>query len=84
MGAKARAWSGRLLLRLAVAMERHVAGGEARSRMVARRNRLVVAACERGVDPEVAAERLDLSANWIKSKIRERKKAKARRGGTAA
>jgi transcriptional regulator with XRE-family HTH domain len=57
---------GRLLLALAVAMHRTVAGGPARERWQLRRNAALRAANRRGVPVAELAARLGLSEGWVR------------------
>lgn len=64
-----RRWNdtvGRLLLRLAVVLERTVAGDKASNRWLNRRNNALRSAYRRGVSVEVLAARLGLSAGWVR------------------
>lgn len=64
---------GRLLLHLAVALERTVAGEEAAERLKARRNAALRGAHRRGVSVEELAARLDLSEGWVRQVLNGRK-----------
>ena len=64
-----RRWNdmaGWLQLRLAVALERTVAGEGAAERLKARRNAALRGAYRRGVSVEVLAARLGLSEGWVR------------------
>lgn len=65
--------TGRLLLRLAVVLERRVAGDDAASRWLSRRNAAIRGAHRRGVPVEVLAVRLGLTPSWIRQKIADGK-----------
>lgn len=65
----ARRWDdafGRLLLQVAVVLEKSVAGDKASNRWLNRRNEALRAANRRGVSVEVLAARLGLSAGWVR------------------
>jgi hypothetical protein len=64
---------GRLLLQLAVALERSVAGERAGERLKARRNAAVRGAHRRGVSVEVLAARLGLSPGWVRQVLAGKK-----------
>lgn len=67
--------AGRLLLYLAVALHRTVAGGVARERWQLRRNAALRAAAGRGVPvPELAA-RLGLSEGWVRQVLNGKRPA---------
>jgi len=68
-------WTGRLLLALAVALERTVAGEEAAERLKARRNAALRGAHKRGVSVEELAARLSLSEGWVRQVLNGRKTA---------
>jgi DNA-directed RNA polymerase specialized sigma24 family protein len=65
--------AGRLLLRLAVMLERTVAGEEASDRLKARRNAALRGAYQRGVTVEELATRLDLSEGWVRQVLNGKK-----------
>ncbi|MEU0847699.1 hypothetical protein ABZ387_06990 [Streptomyces flaveolus] len=67
--------AGRLLLGLAVFLERSTASRRAVARWKLRRNAAVRAAHDRGVPVEVLAARLGLTQSWIRYVIRDPKKA---------
>lgn len=71
-----RRWNdmaGWLLLRLAVALERTVAGEGAAERLKARRNAALRGAHRRGVTVEVLAARLGLSEGWVRQVLNGKK-----------
>lgn len=57
---------GRLLLRLAVMLERTLAGEAASDRLKQRRNAALRGAHRRGAPVEVLASRLGLSEGWVR------------------
>jgi hypothetical protein len=67
--------TGRLLLSLAVFLERATASRQAVARWKLRRNAVVRAAHQRGVPVEVLAARLGLTPSWIRYVIRDPEKA---------
>lgn len=67
-------WAGRLLLIVAVGLER-VAGREATRRARLRRNEALRAAHRRGVPVEVLAARLGLTQSWVRYVIKNPEKA---------
>jgi len=71
-----RRWNdmaGWLQLRLAVALERTVAGEGAAERLKARRNAALRGAYRRGVSVEVLAARLGLSEGWVRQVLNGKK-----------
>jgi hypothetical protein len=73
-----RGWNdatGRLLLGLAAVLERVIASKTAVAQWKLRRNQVVRAAHRRGVPVEVLAARLGLTPSWIRSVIRDPRKA---------
>jgi Mor family transcriptional regulator len=65
--------AGRLLLRLAVVLQRTVAGEEAGERLKARRNAALRGAHARGVPVEELAARMRLSQGWVRQVLSEKK-----------
>jgi Mor family transcriptional regulator len=71
-----RQWNdtlGRLLLAVAVALHRSVAGGPARERWQLRRNAALRAAWRRGVPMAELAARLGLSEGWVRQVLNGKK-----------
>ena len=66
---------GQVLLRLAVLLERKVAGEDAADRWLARRNAAIRGAYRRGVPIEELAARLGLTQSWIRQKIADGKQS---------
>jgi hypothetical protein len=66
---------GWLLLRVAVTLERTVAGEGANQRLVARRNAALRAAYRRGVPVEVLAARTRLTPGWVRQVVNGKKPA---------
>jgi hypothetical protein len=67
--------TGRLLLALAVALERSTASKQAVRAWKLRRNEALRAAHRRGVPVEVLAGRLGLTQSWVRYVIKNPKKA---------
>ncbi|MET9521488.1 hypothetical protein [Streptomyces coeruleorubidus] len=76
--------AGRLLLALAVALHRTVAGGPARERWQLRRNAALRAANRKGVPVAELAARLGLSEGWVRQVLNGRKPAEPPVIGEAA
>jgi hypothetical protein len=68
-------WAGRLLLRSAVVLHRGIASKTAVKRWKIRRNEALRLAHRRGVPVEVLAERLGLTASWVRYVIKNPKRA---------
>jgi Mor family transcriptional regulator len=64
---------GRLLLQMAVVLQRTVAGEEAGERLKARRNAALRAAHARGVPVEELAARMRLSPGWVRQVLSGKK-----------
>jgi Mor family transcriptional regulator len=65
--------AGRLLLQLAVVLQRTVAGEEAGERLKARRNAALRGAHARGVPVEELAARMRLSQGWVRQVLSGKK-----------
>ncbi|MGP2437284.1 hypothetical protein [Streptomyces sp. JW3] len=73
-----RRWNGalgRLLLALAVLLERSMAGERATTRWKTRRNTALQAAHRRGVPVEALATRLELTPKWVRDVVGDPRKA---------